>query len=395
MRIKVINFLKHHPIILDLLWGFFRTLLSFASVIVPTNNKRIVFVSFGGRKFDDSPKALYDEVLSRQEFHNWDLIWAFVSPNKFIIPRGRKVRIDTIDFFITLLSSKVWISNSDIDRGIGLNIKGVIRVETWHGTPLKKIGGDENTGSMLLNKKYRFTKKDNRTIRCAQSEYDRNIFMRIFHATQESILLSDLPRNDSLLTYSELRCNEIKHQLGISKKKKVILYTPTYREYAFNSENQIYLAPPIEIGKWQKNLDKEYVLLFRAHYAVTAALRLEENHFVKDVSQYPYLNDLYAISDIMISDYSSTYFDYAILDRPMFCFAYDLEEYEEKRGLYLDLNTTLPCPVDKDEDTLLKHILEIDYDKATSRTKQFHARFSPYAGYASSLVVNKILDRLK
>ena len=127
---------------------------------------------------------------------------------------------------------------------------------------------------------------------------------------------------------------------------------------------------------------------------MTAALHLSEDAFVRDVSAYPTLNDLYAIADAMISDYSSTFFDYAILDRPMFCFAYDLDEYEEKRGLYLDLAKTLPCPVDRDEDSLLGHIKTMDEGEYAARTRAFHQRFAPYAGHAAEAVVNEIQRRL-
>ena len=70
------------------------------------------------------------------------------------------------------------------------------------------------------------------------------------------------------------------------------------------------------------------------------------------------------------------------------------QEYEEKRGLYLDLNKDLPCPVDKDEDALIEHIINIDYEKACQRAKAFHQKYSPYAGNASTRVVDEILVRL-
>jgi CDP-glycerol glycerophosphotransferase len=161
-----------------------------------------------------------------------------------------------------------------------------------------------------------------------------------------------------------------------------------------NEKRETFLAPPISLDKWEKALGGEYVLLIRAHYAVSAALNIQESAFVRDVSDYPQLNDLYAIADVMISDYSSAFFDFAILDRPMLCFAYDLEEYEEKRGLYLDLAETLPCPIDRDEDMLIDHILHMDRQDYIERTKVFHRRFAPYAGHASAAVVNEIEKRL-
>lgn len=157
----------------------------------------------------------------------------------------------------------------------------------------------------------------------------------------------------------------------------------------------IYMAPPIDLNKWEKQLGDDYVILFRAHYAVGKALGIKDSPFLKDVSNYPHLNDLYAVADVLISDYSSCFIDYSILNRPMFCFAYDLDEYREKRGLYLDLETCLPCTVDKSEDVLLGHIKSFNYEAAAERTKKFHMQYAPYAGHASQAVVEAITKRLE
>ena len=395
MRKKLINYLKLHPTVVNIFWLLARMFLRIWGIFTPIRKKTILFASFGGRKFDDSPKAIYDEICSRSCFDDWDIIWAFVNPDEFQVNRGRKVKVDTLSFFHALLYSRVWVSNSGMDRGIGLKRKGCLKVETWHGTPLKKIGGEENQNSLGGKKKSKpRCKPDTKTIRCAQSEYDKQIFMRIFHADEKAFLLCDLPRNDALLCYTPSTCNEIKEKLGISRDKKVILYTPTYREYLINDNDDTYIAPPMNLKKWKEKLGEKYVLLVRAHYAVSAALNISEDAFVKDVSGYPCLNDLYAISDMMISDYSSTFFDYSILDRPMFCFAYDLEEYGQKRGLYLDIKKTLPCEIDKNEDEVLEHILNMDMELCIEKTKQFHKRFAPYAGKASKVVVDEMVSRL-
>lgn len=393
MRNFIISFIKNHPGIANFLWDGMRICLRIMGFFIPVNKKSIIFSSFGGRRFDDSPRALYDKICSMEEFRDWKLIWAFIEPEKIEIPRGEKVKIDTWPFFKALLSTYVWIGNSEIDRGIRLFSSKHIRIETWHGTPLKKICGEENQTSVEKVSKSR--KLDNTTIRCSQSEYDRNIFSRIFTASKDSILLSDLPRNDSLLMYSEEEINGIREKLNIDKSKKVILYTPTFREYETDEKGENAIAPPITFDKWERLLGENYVLLVRAHYVVTKAMNLPNTSFVKDVSKYESLNDLYVISDLMISDYSSTFFDYSILNRPMLCFAYDWEEYTEKRGLYLDLEKELPCEIDKNEDALLNHILNLDYSKASDMTKQFQMKYAPFAGNSCEMVINALLTRLK
>lgn len=396
MRKNIIVFLKKHPMILNFFWKFLGIILKVWSVFVPIKEKTVLFASFGGRKFDDSPRALYEEMLKRPEFSDWKFIWAFVEPEKFDISNGDKVKIDTYSFFKILISSRVWISNSGMTRGIDFKRNGIIYIETWHGTPLKKIGGEENTNSMIYKKSKRNVGNlDSETIRCAQSEYDREIFQRIFNATKDSIILSDLPRNDSMLIYTYEKVQSIRKELSIPCDKKVLLYTPTYREYLINENNNMYIAPPINLEKWERALGDEYVLLIRAHYAIAEALGLQNTKFVRDVSEYSPLNDLYAVADCMISDYSSTYFDYSILERPMFCFAYDLEEYEKKRGLYLKLQDTLPCPIDKDEDDVVYHILNMDRSEYVENTKKFHEKYTPYAGNACGIIIDEILRRLE
>lgn len=394
IRERIIVYLKTHPKILSVAWCVSKMMMRMLSYITPRKDKTMLFCSFGGRKFDDSPKAIYEEVCSRKEFIDWDLIWVFINPDEFDIPRGHKIKIDTISFFYALLTSRVWISNSGMDRGIGLKSPKNLRVETWHGTPLKKICGEENQNSFGTSPEKYKGKLDGDTIRCSQSNYDREIFARIFHAEISSILLSDLPRNDGLFKYRSEDIISIKNHLEIPLDKKVILYTPTYREYLINDDHQTYIAPPINLDKWKQRLSDDYVLLIRAHYAVSAALNIHDNDFIKDVSSYHTLNDLYIISDMMISDYSSTYFDYAILNRPMLCFAYDRDEYETKRGLYLNLDTTLPCEIDYTEDSLLDRIANIDFKEASERTKKFHKRFAPFAGNASRVVVDTVLAKL-
>lgn len=393
MREKILNFLRVHPGILNIFWRVANVVLTTLGLFVPIRSHTMLITSFAGRKFDDSPKAIYEEILKRHEFDDWEIIWAFVDPTLFEIPRGKKIRIDTWAFFMALLYSRVWISNSGMDRNINIKKKGIIKIETWHGTPFKKIGEDQNAGT-IGNYKERGP-VDSETIRCAQSEFDREIFARVFNADKNSILLSDLPRNDALLRYTSEDICLIRSNLGVSGAKKVILYMPTYREYLVNEKNETYLAPPMNLDKWEKKLGDKYVLLMRAHYAVVEKLKLKENGFVKDVSSYPSINDLYAVADILISDYSSAYIDYSILDKPMLCFAYDEKEYTEKRGLYVDLHKELPCPVDADEDTIINRILNLDYGEASLKTKKFHEKYAPYAGNASTIIVNNLIQRLK
>ncbi|MBQ8858283.1 MAG: CDP-glycerol glycerophosphotransferase family protein [Clostridia bacterium] len=394
MRNKLLGFLKRHPRCLAFCWGCARLGLRFLALFARVKPKTVLFSAFGGRSFDDSPRAIYEGMLADPRFADFEFVWAFTEPDKFSLPRGRKVKIDTPAFFRALLTSRVWVGNSDIDRGIGLKSKKHIRVETWHGTPFKKIGGEENENSMMAKPAKPNAKRDKDTIRCAQSDYDREILARVFAADENAFLMCDLPRNDELLRYSSADRDAIKEKLGIPAGRRVILYMPTYREYLLNEKKENYLAPPITQEKWRAALGEDTVVLVRAHYAVAAAMDFVQDGTFYDVSAHPCLSELYAIADVLLSDYSSAYVDFSILGRPMLCFAYDRAEYEQKRGLYIDLGATLPCPIAENEDELLSIIHEMDTAAYEERTRAFCRRFAPHAGHATEAVLEEIEKRL-
>ena len=390
---RLIQIVKELPLLMDaaywVTWGALKVMCLF----IPIKKKTIMFVSLGGRNYDDSPRDLYEYMRPLNEFKDWTFIWAFLNPDKYVIPDARVIKFGNFAYFRTLLSCQVWITNGGLDKGIDFSRKGCIIINTWHGAPIKKIQGEENTNQIL--KHYRQNKPiDKNTIRCCQSDYDKAILARVFRASKECFVMSGLPRNDKLLEYSQEVIDSAKNKLGIPLNKKVILYMPTYREYLINVDNDIYLKPPMNIKKWEDTLSKEYVLLVRAHYAVSASLDIKSGDFVKDVSKYAPLSDLYAITDIMISDYSSAFFDYSIFGKPMRCFAYDMERYEQERGFYMDIEKELPCPIHKNEDDLINSIKNINYEADCIATRAFASKYIPNEGSARKTVTDLLIKRI-
>ena len=390
MHKKLVNFVKYNKLFLAIYRLFGNILLSFISAFTRTNKKRILFASFGGQKYDDSPKELYLKIKDDPFFKDYELIWAFHNPDSVDLD-CKKVKIDTIKYYRIALSSKIWVTNSSIERGLKLRKKSTVEFNTWHGTPLKKMGPDIHQKKIYKGK----GKKKGLRIYCSQSEYDQEIFTRLFKVPKENIIISDLPRNDALFTYTSDKNQQIKESLGVPSDKKIILYAPTFREYTRDRMNNCYIKPPIDFAKWQEKLGDQYVLLFRAHYEVAKILGLEkEGDFVYNVSTYHCLNDLMSISDIVISDYSSIYFDYSILERPMFNFSYDYEEYCKIRGLYFDIEEEIGCKLNKDEDSLLDEILSFDEIEYKTKARTFKNKYAPYAGQACKIVTDKMKEIL-
>ena len=146
----------------------------------------------------------------------------------------------------------------------------------------------------------------------------------------------------------------------------------------------------------QKELSKEYVILFRTHYFVSNSFDFSKyENFIYDVSRYDDINELYIISDLLITDYSSVFFDFANLRRPMLFYMYDLDDYKNNlRDFYFDLNI-LPGPIVKQEDDLIKEIKNVYrygkiYDK---KYKKFNEKFNYLDdGKSSKRVVEVIFD---
>ena len=382
MKNKIKNMLKTNKVLYKIYSSTFNVILKILKVFIKVDDKIILFNSFGGKKYDDSPRVIYEYMKHKKKYNEYKMYWVLDNPEKIEIPGAQKLKNNSIKFFIIALRAKYWITNSGIERGLKFKQKNTIYINTWHGTAIKHIGKDENS----LAVKFETSKID---IMFAQSEYDRKIFSHVFDINKEQIVITGLPRNDELATVSSKQINYIKKKLNLPLNKKIILYAPTFREYNRDS-NGCILAPPINLKLWEEKLSDEYILLFRAHYEVNKVLGIKENEFIKNYSDYQNLNELLKISDILISDYSSIMIDFSILERPIFNYIYDFDEYKEKRGMYFDLRKKMPRNCIENEAKLLEKILNINFNNERKKTIEFKNEFVQEFGNARKYIDNII-----
>lgn len=380
---KLRMLLKENKFFYDLYSVFFGSILNICKIFIKVDDKIILFNCFGGKKFDDSPRAIYEYMLKNKKYDNYKIFWAFDDINKYTLPRGTKIKNNSIKFFYTALKAKYWITNSSMERGLKFKNKKTFYINTWHGTAIKKIIKDQQDKKFC----YRVSEAN---IYFAQGKYDIDIFSKAFGVDRKKYVLVGLPRNDELANQIfESDINAIKHKLNLPLDKKVILYLPTYREFN-KDEKGNFIKPPVDINKWKQKLGNNFVLLFRAHYETTSVLGISFNDFIYDVSDYEHLNDLLKIADILVSDYSSVIFDFSILERPIYSFAYDYDTYFEKRGCYMDITKELPNGICKTEDELLDEIQNCNYEEQVLKTRQFKEKYVEVYGNASMYVDNII-----
>lgn len=364
------------------------SIVRFIGLLIPIKKKRILFSSFGGLKFDDSPKEIYKAILEDERYVNHELIWAFTSPDIHDIPKGKKVKIDSFRYFYYALSSRIWVTNSSIERGLSFKKRGTFYINSWHGTPIKKMGCDLSSD----NESFTSKAKNHWDIQLSQSQYESNIFSRVFGIAQTNFRTFGLPRNDDLVGVTEIQNKELRRKLGLPLNKKIILYAPTFREYQKDSDYNSTIKIPIDFTKWESELGTDYILLIRAHYDVVKLLDIPNSSFVKDFSSYESLNDLLIVSDVLISDYSSIFFDYSILLRPMLCYAYDYDVYQRKRGLYFDIRKELCMDTNMSEDYILKEIQSLNYEYRKEITLKFRDKYVTEFGNAAVKTSNLIYE---
>lgn len=372
-------FVKYNKLTYSIYYFIGNLVLKLLKIKLVCQDNLVLFVSFGGKKYDDSPKCIYEAMIKDKRFSNIEYVWAFNEPNKYILPKGRCVKIDTINFFIVALKARCWITNSSVERGLSFKNKYTYLFNTWHGTPIKKMGVD----IPLDNTSFRSKSKSTINILLAQSQYDQILFSKAFECPLSQIHILGLPRNDELIGDNKNRVMLLKRKLNIPIDRKIILYAPTFREYTKDGTGCV-LNLPVCFDKWENVLSEKYIVLFRAHYEVCGKMNICNKDFIIDVSLYPDLNDLMLVSDFLISDYSSIFFDYSIMDKPMLCFAYDYDRYNRERGLYFDIRKELSDEIIENEDQLLDKILHLDYQKSIQRTIAFRNKYVTEYGHATS-----------
>lgn len=273
-----------------------------------------------------------------------------------------------------------------------------VLLETWHGTPLKRLAFDLNdvVGGVSNYKDKFYRQKENWDYLLSDNPFSTEKFQSCFMYPKEKILEYGYPANDPLYAPDrEERARKIKEKLGIPADKKVIMYAPTWRDDNYYEIGQFKFDLDLDVNRLEKEFGDEYVLLLRLHYLVVEALDMSKyGEFAVNGSAYDDVTDLYLITDILITDYSSVFFDFANLKRPVLYYTYDLERYRDVlHGFYLSMEDDLPGPMLLTNDEVVDAIKNIDQvqEKYKDRYEEFYNRFCCIDdGHATERVVNKI-----
>ncbi|WLV26053.1 CDP-glycerol glycerophosphotransferase family protein [Aciduricibacillus chroicocephali] len=270
---------------------------------------------------------------------------------------------------------------------------GVRCVQLWHAAgAIKRFGLKDSSIERRSPRAHRRFRKvyDTFTHIVCGSEKMADIFKDAFDVDDSRLLRTGVPRTDFFFNGEALmRSNGRVRATYDLPDKQIILYAPTYRD----EELQISKLA-IDLKAMEKALGDTHVLLLRLHPAVEVDLDVSNEGFVRNVSSYPDISELLAAADILISDYSSIPFEYALLGRPMIFHAYDLVDYEHSRGFWENYESLVPGPVVAMTEEIIREIRGNDFD--FERITHFSSDWNTYSnGHSSEQLIDYFYEQEK
>lgn len=380
----------------------YQIVFNYLGLILPKDEKMIMFESFHGKQYSDNPRALYEYLKNNHPQYKmyWSADRRYLSD--FSSYDTEYVKRFSIKWMLLMTRAKYWIINSRLPLWI-TKPKRTTYVQTWHGTPLKRLATDMDEvhmpGTNTVKYKRNFIKEANKwDYLISPNAYSTEIFKRAFQFDRRMIE-SGYPRNDFLINSNNGETiNKIKRLSNLPIDKKVILYAPTWRDNQFYQKGKYKFDLEMDLDRMREELGEDYIIILRLHYLVAENLDLTGyERFIYDFSYHEDIRELYLISDILITDYSSVFFDYANLKRPMLFFVYDIEDYRDNlRGFYFDFEEKAPGPLVKTTERIISEVKKIDANgfQPTETDEAFYKKFCYLEdGHASKRVVEELFNK--
>ncbi len=349
----------------------------------------ILFESWHGA-YNDSPRAI-SEALHRQGA-DFEHVWA-VAPGTPDLPESATVVEPDSRAYLEALGRARYVVTNNTMPGYFRKRAATTYVQTWHGTPLKRIAFDIPGRSLANPPKY--MRALGRDIAAwdhlvSPNPFSSDIFRRAFRFGGD-VLETGYPRNDLLSSADRDAIRDrVRAALGIEPRARAILYAPTWRDdAAFSLE--------LDIAALLGRLGDGHVLLLRAHQLVADTVAADRRPGLLDVSAYPDNRDLYLAADVLITDYSSAMFDFAVTGKPILLFTYDLERYRDQlRGFYFDFEREAPGPLLATSAEVIEALedLEAIRHRHVAAYDAFRERFCGLEdGRAAERVIEAVFDR--
>ncbi len=330
---------------------------------LPVKKDLVIFSSFFGRNYADSPRAIYEYMAVNYPGKKY--VWALNNTSIEIPGHCKRVDTHTLKYFYYLAVAELFVTNVRQPEWYVKRKEAKI-LQTWHGTPLKRLVFDLQdvyAAKPLEYKRFFFRQACEWNALVSDNAFSTKAFRSAFRYPKEKIIETGYPRNDILFAPDiREKAEALKKKLGLPTNKKIVLYAPTWRDDETEGVAEYGFTLKLDLKKIKKLSDR-YHFILRTHYLISENLNLneDEKRFVTDLSSYNDIAELYLISDVLITDYSSTFFDYANLRRPILFYVYDLEKYrDDLHGFYFDMEEECPGPLLRRTEEVVDALRNID-----------------------------------
>ena len=318
-----------------------------AQLRAPIEPDLAVFASYWYRGYSCNPRAIYEKL--REEAPWVRGVWVVKREHAGSMPPGVDYVVpSTRDYYRLIARAKYFVNNANFPNEL-VKRAGTIHVQTHHGTPLKTMGLDLRE-AYFAGGRMNFDRLLERVARwdysISSNAFSTEIWSRVYPGRYETLEVG-YPRNDALVNATQAEVEAIRERLGVPPGQRAILFAPTHREYLPD------YVPTVDLAQLAEELGPAFVILARLHYFYSEAVSAQAGSGgIVDVTGHPSIEDLCLAADVLLTDYSSLMFDYAVLDRPIVIHAPDWETYREKRGTYFDLLAEPPGIVTRTDEEL-------------------------------------------
>ena len=361
---------------------------TYAAARLAERSPTVLFECFNGAGTGDSPGAVCDYLLSNGS--ELDVCWS-VNDLSVPVPDGsRAVLRLSKEWYQLLGSAKFLVSNNNFPAFFK-KAEDQVHVQTWHGTPLKKIGHDVESAGYISRAYMDLMDAEARgwDYLVSPSPFCSEIFPAAF-AYYGEILEIGYPRNDALLSAGAAEVRQrVRSRLGVPDDQQLLLYAPTWRENV-RVKGRYGKVVYLESALVTEQRD-DVTVLVRGHANTSSQPLVAEGKRMLDVTSYPDIAELYLAADVLVTDYSSVMFDFALTDKPMIFLVPDIDEYRDKlRGFYFDFEQQAPGPLVDTTEAVIKH-LDDSADSFAQAREKFRQRFAPLDdGRATERLVSRV-----
>jgi len=366
--------------------------LSIPFLLIPIKKNKIVICNYFGKGYGDNGKYIVEELI--KQGLDYDIVWMIKKEligNTELPYKIRTVKYKSVKALYEMATAKVWIDNSRKEF-YPIKRAGQYYIQTWHASMgLKLI--EKDAQKSLSSAYIKLAKRDSRMcdLMIAGSEFRYDLYRNSFWYDGE-ILKSGTPRCDLFFLNNDNLKIKVSKELNIPLHKKVVLYAPTFRN---NVDTNFFKIQYEEIiDELRRKLGGDWVFLNRLHPNISGlAGDFEYNNIFYNASHYSDMQELLAITDVLITDYSSSMFDIALKNKSCLLYAPDLDKYiNDDRGLYFEYRK-LPFSSATSLDELKSNIRKFDLDEYKSNIESFHQQIGVYEdGSASKRIVDRIIE---